>query len=536
MQAFKLSDDGRFAIFPDGTKRRYYRPDGETLRSYMADRTSRVKIIQGPQGSGTSSMCCQHIWQQATAQPLFEGKQRFRCHIFRETYPKLEETAIKTWLDWFKPEEYGRFYETKPYLHEIRVGPLELDVIFMAMEDIRDAKAYFDSLETSLMWFNEGQHAQVAVIRHAASRISPPRYPANKDGGCAWGGLLIDTNAPPADHWIPLMRGDVALPDWMTEEEKKAMKKPDNWRFFLQPPGLIEEVTDKGELLGYKPNPNAENLKHLHPPGTDPLGPKNFYMEKVGAQTKSWIDAYVMNRSAVVVDGKPVYPNFRRDVHVSDRHLEPIENLPVTIGVDSSGRSPAALIGQQLRGDWFIQREFIGNDVYMDDFAPQLKKYLAQNYPGYKFVFWGDPAGEQRGAKKDSAPVDIFRANGMTLRPSPDAQNRASLRREAMNAVLQRRSSSPGRGSAMIVDPRCTTFITGMSGGYFFRRVRVSGERYAEEAEKNQYSHVCEAGEYMMLGGGEGRGIVLNGSEPKRPTQTIRPYSPFKQAAGGVRW
>ena len=131
-----------------------FRPDGAVLRDFMRDKTSRVKIIQGPQGSGTSSACCVHIFQRALAQPAQpDGRQRFRTHIFRETYSKLEETTIPTWKDWFKPgtrpDEFGIFYETRPYRHEVRVGSLELDVTFVAMEDIRDAKSFFMSLETS---------------------------------------------------------------------------------------------------------------------------------------------------------------------------------------------------------------------------------------------------------------------------------------------------------------------------------------------------------------------------------------------------
>ncbi len=84
-----------------------------------------------------------------------------------------------------------------------------------------------------------------------------------------------------------------------------------------------------------------------------------------------------------------------------------------------------------------------------------------------------------------------------------------------MNAVLLSRSSA-GRPSRMLVDPRCVTFITGMSGGYFMRRLRVTGERYAEEPEKNQYSHICEAGENLLLGGGEGRSVTM-GNVPSKP-------------------
>lgn len=490
-----------------------FRPDGAELRRFMRDQTSRVKIIQGPQGSGTSSACCMHIFQRALAQqPQADGRQRFRTHILRETYSKLEETTIPTWRDWFrpgtKPGEFGVFYETRPYRHEVRVGSLELDVTFVAMEDIRDAKSFFMSLETSLIWFNEVQFAQYEVFSEAVGRVSPPRYPAVKDGGCVWGGLIADTNAPPADHWLPIMRGDVPPPDWMSEEKRNALKRPANWGFYMQPPGLLEDFDDKGRLLGYKPNPNAENLKNL---------PPKFYEEKIAGKTKGWIDSNIMNRSAVVTDGRPVYPQFRRDVHVSEKPLEIIPGVPVGIGLDF-GRQPAAMIGQSLRADWFMQREFIGRDMQAGEFAPLLKSYLAQQYPGCTFYFWGDPAGQHRGQATDKTPFLIFAEHGMTVRPAPNPQNQHTVRWEAMNSVLMNRSAA-GRPSRLLVDPSCTTFITGMSGGYFMRRIRVTGERYADDPEKNQYSHICEAAENLLLGGGEGRAVTM-GSAPAKGVQT----------------
>ncbi len=498
-----------------------FRPDGKVLRAFMRDKTSRVKIIQGPQGSGTSSACCIHVFQRAIEQPLVErgGKQRqrFRAHIFRETYSKLEETTIPTWKDWFPPGtregEFGIFYETRPYRHEIRVGPLELDVTFVAMEDIRDAKSFFMSLETSLIWFNEVQFAQYEVFSEAVGRVSPPRFPAMKDGGCAWGGLIADTNAPPADHWLPIMRGDVPPPDWMSEDKRNALKRPANWGFYMQPPGLLEDFDDKGRLTGYRPNHEAENLAYL---------PPAFYAEKIAGKTKAWIDANIMNRSSVVTDGNPVYPQFRRDVHVTEKPLEPIPGVPVGIGLDF-GRQPACVIGQALRADWFIQREFIGRDVSAVEFAPALKSYLAQHYPGYTFYFWGDPAGATRGQATDKTPFDVFREHGMIVLPAPNPQNQYSVRREAVNAVLMRRSAEGARPSALLVDgTKCPTFITGMAGGYFMRRIRVSGERYADEPEKNQYSHVCEGFENLLLGGGEGRSVTMGGL----------PVKPMKVYAG----
>jgi hypothetical protein len=88
-----------------------------------------------------------------------------------------------------------------------------------------------------------------------------------------------------------------------------------------------------------------------------------------------------------------------------------------------------------------------------------------------------------------------------------------------VNAVLMRRSSGGQRPSALLVSPRCVTYITGMSGGYFLRRIRVSGERYSDLPEKNQYSHVCEAGENMLLGGGEGRAVTMGSFGDIKPAK-----------------
>lgn len=511
-----------------------FRPDGEVLRAFMRDRTSRVKIIQGPQGSGTSSACCMHVFQQSLEQPVQEdGFQYFRAHILRETYSKLEETTIPTWRDWFPPgtkaNEFGIFYETRPYRHEIRVGRLKLDVTFVAMEDIRDAKSFFMSLETSLIWFNEVQFAQYEVFSEAVGRVSPPRYPAVKDGGCAWGGLIADTNAPPADHWLPIMRGDTAAPDWMSEEKRNALKKPKNWGFYMQPAGLIEEFeeqvsgdgTRSRRLIGYKPNPDAENLKYL---------PKGFYEEKIAGKTKSWIDSNIMNRSSVVNDGRPVYPQFRREVNVATKPLEIMPGVPVTIGLDF-GRQPAAAIGQCLRSDWFVQREYIGRDMSAAEFAPLLKSYLAQQYAGFKFIFWGDPAGQHRGEATDRTPFEVFAEHGMTVLPAPNPQNMRSIRWEAVNGVLLRRSQA-GRASALLIDPGCVTLVTGMSGGYFMRRLRISGERYADEPEKNQYSHICEAFENALLGGGEGRAVTMGRLNEVKPSRIARPHKSMRRIVG----
>jgi len=57
-----------------------------------------------------------------------------------------------------------------------------------------------------------------------------------------------------------------------------------------------------------------------------------------------------------------------------------------------------------------------------------------------------------------------------------------------------------------------------MVGGYCYRRLQVSGlEKYAEKPDKNKYSHVAEALQYMFLGAGEGFAVIANPDQQMTP-------------------
>jgi len=90
---------------------------------------------------------------------------------------------------------------------------------------------------------------------------------------------------------------------------------------------------------------------------------------------------------------------------------------------------------------------------------------------------------------------------------------------------------SEGR-PALQVSPSCPTLIAALDGGWHYRRMKVAGERYAEEPEKDEYSDPPDAFGYGIMGGGEGRLLLTGSMEPKKPVQTIRAYNPFQRVAG----
>lgn len=494
-----------------------FEPDGLVLDAFMCSEAP-VKIMQGPIGSGKSLGCCMLIYMKALEQPRqADGKRRCRAHVFRDTYSKLEETTIKTWLDWFPVEEFGRFYWSKPFLHEIRVGDIELDVVFMALEDERSA-AYFRSLETTMCWFNEVQYMERILFDEAVSRVG--RYPRVVDGGAVNPQVIADMNAPDETHWVPIMRGDMPMPEWFTEDQRRSHVKPEHWKFFVQPPGLLEERGADGETISYKENPKAENLKYLPKPGG-----RNYYLNAIDGKTKSWIDANVLNRVSPRRDGKPVLPDFNRALHVAKKKLEPVPGVDLIIGCDFA-RRPCAIIMQCLRGVWYVIDELIARDMGASKFAPMLRNLLAQRYPGFKFKIWGDPSGDFPGQNDDQTPFQIFRAHRLQVMPAPSIL--LTVRLQAAEAVLTRLSEGK---PALLVSPTCNTLIAALDGGYHFRRLKTSGDRYMETPEKDAASDPADAWMYALLGGGEGRVLLTGSSEPRKTTQTKRPYNPFAKPA-----
>ena len=69
---------------------------------------------------------------------------------------------------------------------------------------------------------------------------------------------------------------------------------------------------------------------------------------------------------------------------------------------------------------------------------------------------------------------------------------------------------------ALLIDRRCPQLIKGFEGGYAYKRMEVSGERYADKPDKNMFSHVHDAAQYLFLGAGEGRAL-MNNQKPMRP-------------------
>ena len=475
-----------------------YKPDGITLKDFLKN-DNFFRGIRGPVGSGKSVACCIEVFKRALQQePNHEGKRKSRWAVIRNTNPQLKTTTIKTWLDWFPEHEWGAFRWSIPYTHHIILGDIDLEVIFLALDRPEDVKKLL-SLELTGVWVNEARELPKSIIDACTMRVG--RFPSMREGGATWYGVIADSNAPEEDHWWAIMAGDVPTPDHLTRDEALMLVKPDSWTFFTQPSAMTEKKEKDGSLLGYDPNISCENKKNLT---------ENYYNNIIKGKTKGWIDVYVMNKLGTIEEGKPVYPNWNQEIHLSKEPI-PIAPLPVFIGIDF-GLTPAAVFGQKMpNGRWLILQELVCFDMGISRFSNLLKHEIAKNYKGYDVDIYGDPSGDFRAQTDETTPFQILRQNGIRGKPAPS--NDIALRIESVETSLGRLID---KKAGFLLDNRCINLKKGFNGGYYYRRLQTSGNRYDEKPYKNRYSHIHDALQYMMMGAGEGKQLIAG--KAKKPT------------------
>lgn len=464
-----------------------YAPQGPTLEQYILSKEQRT-FICGPLGSSKTNASCWKIFRGMRAQaPDRNGVRKSRWVAVRNTYPDLFGTTIKDWLEMFEP--LGRFIKggMEPPTHYLSFKEadgtrVEAELVFLALDREEHVKK-LRGLQLTGAWINEAKEIPFSIISMLDLRIG--RYP--QDVKPTWYGIFGDTNAPDTDHWY-----------YKLAEEQR----PEGWLFLKQPGGLIRKDKDSP----WEENPHAENIHNL---------PEGYYLKGAQGKDEAWVLVNLANEYGFVKDGKPVYPDYRDSTHC--RPFELVQSLGLDIGLDF-GLTPAAVIGQQqVSGQWRWRRELVTEDTGVIRFAGELKLFLGEHFPGWKIRnITGDPAGDQRqaGDSEERTVFQLLEKEGIMAKPA--FTNDFAIRTEAVSAPLRRMiDGEPG----FLIHPDCKITRKGMQGGYMFKRVAVAGdERFRDKPDKNRFSHPCEAGQYMMLGGGEHLNLM-----PKKEKVVVMP-------------
>lgn len=478
----------------DSFGRPIYRIEYPCLEKFFGS-TKPVQVIQGPVGSGKSKVCNLKALLVASQQRASrDGLRHSRGAVIRNTYPELIATTMRTWKDTFPEEIYGRIVMSKPAFQRIRFSDIDMEVDFLAMDKEDDVKKLRSS-EYTWAYINELQYIPKVVFDEIQSRIEMGRFPAMKDGGPTWHGLWADMNSPDDDHFIAMMTGQTEWPENMPDTERTALTWPAEWEFIMQPAGLLDIIGPDGKPSGeYRMNPAAENIKWLA---------RDAYLKMVRGKTRSWIKSHVLNQIALVIDGDPVWPWFRREIYVTGKMLEPVPGHDIWVSADF-GRKPAALFAQNINNRIVVLGEMQAFNEGAVTFAPKVKRHLEQRYAGYSFKVFGDPKGADRNQTDDRSAYDVWAGNGMPVSPAPVKQNNLQTRIEAVEHLGS--TMYEGRPRLMI-SPACRTLIVGMEGRYCYQKKKGMEETKAEPQDNN-YTHLCDCLQYLALSMGEGQRMI----------------------------
>jgi hypothetical protein len=340
------------------------------------------------------------------------------------------------------------------------------------------------SLEITYAYMNELRELPREALENVTSRLG--RYPAPSTGkGATKQQCIADTNAFDNETWIYKL---------FIETRPKA------WALFIQPPALL----DDGSV-----NPEAENLENL---------PHSYYRGQVDGKSKDYIDVMYKVKFIPLQTGKPVYPEYDDRLHCI-RHEDlqpPSKDLPLICGGDN-GRWSGFLIGQMDKlGRIVVFDELVSEDINLTQFSDIIAQHMRTHYDGYKFESWLDPwAANTRGQVTDDTMFKVYNNAGLSPRTSYTGSPITMV-----EAVKKKFGQIVIKQPAILISDKCKTLRKGLNGGYQYRRVNVSGEKFAEKPDKGIYSHICNAFEFLI--DGTGASIELKSSNRYKDSKPIR--------------
>jgi hypothetical protein len=184
-----------------------FEPVGPVATAFIND-MSFISSIMGPYGSAKTTSCFQKILTVAFRQrPGRDGVRRIRVCVIRATYSQLETNVMKDWFSWFPRTKENWNGEHNTHTLSIDVPMLDgpgttsrvvIEMIFRGLGEHK-AEEVFKGMQLTMLWLNEVDTLSREVLNYGFPRVG--RYPAAKDGGCTWSGVIADFNAPEVDNW-----------------------------------------------------------------------------------------------------------------------------------------------------------------------------------------------------------------------------------------------------------------------------------------------------------------------------------------------
>lgn len=206
-------------------------------------------------------------------------------------------------------------------------------------------------------------------------------------------------------------------------------------------------------------------------------------------------------KSWATFEGKPVYEDFNENYHVTSVKPQPHLGLPLILGWDSSGLTPAVVIAQ-LQGEILVVfKEIIGAGMGALRFVPHVRAQIGLLFPQItdfdkQIISFFDPAGFKKNEITEQTYLQAMVAGGFKqVRPGPMTWNK---RVDAVTTFLV--GLSKGRARLQIYEKDCPILTAGFKGGYRYADSVINIEPDKVRPLKDVHSHPHDAFQYLCGG------------------------------------
>jgi len=431
---------------------------------------ARVKLAWGPVRTGKSVAAC---WRPfLKAEQLAKKGIALRTLIMRDTYRNLEDTTLKTWMEWFgKCGILKRRQSVTDFLFKTPSTPADIwhEVLFRHGQTASDASSFLSS-EYGIIFLEEAAPAftpsglvspgiaeevfDLALTRLVQTGVEDPE-------------LLITCNPPTPQHWVN-RRLIAAEPEDLRERK---------WAHFFFPQ-----------------KENEHNLR------------KGYYDElRLQLKGKDHIlRRFVEGEVVAIYPGMPVFSgDFKQSTHVRDELLA-VPKQDIIFGFDAGESLTPAAVWLQIdtRGRILVLRELQAG--YTDDrlnvgigtaeFGKQIKlitqTYFPTNTPG---LVYADPAVNHKQPNDMKTVAQILEAQGFVIQASEiDIASRVESIREKLQQNIG------GEPAILFSRSGCPILIEALSGAYRYRTTLDATRVTGAKPVKDMYSNPVDALGYAL--------------------------------------
>ena len=475
----------------EGSKKDFTYKSEPTLTMLHNDRGLELQYVEGPFGSGKSTGCVMEILMRAMRQQPKNGIRKSRWAIVRNTYPELKTTTIKTWQEWV-PNSIAPIVYSMPILctfkQKLADGTtMHLEVYFMALDTPEDVSKLL-SLELTGAYINEGREIPWEILEGLMGRID--RYPKtekDENGKTLFGptepGVIVDSNPPRNSHWL------------YTKFESGEV--PKGWKKYKQPPAVFWDEDSKSWVI----NPDAENLRNLA---------DNYYVRQMSLGEEH-IKVNLAGEYGMTRKGTPVFARYSDMTHAAKEILKPKRGTSILLGVDF-GLTPAVIVGQLNYKGIVLLDELPATDESLEDFLDQYVLPLGRDkYNGYSIVACGDPSGGGRQSINKMDSINVMNQRG--IKTYPAITNSFVKRKEAVDFFLRREGG-------FLVSQHLTHTREALGAGYVYKEQRNNAGHVLDVPDKNEFSHMADAIQYLCLYARFGGGSLARPSNRGQTTES----------------